>query len=316
MGRMRRPGISRHRAALVTKIICVSLFIGIVAVLALAFPVPPTSPLVSDNFANALDLTSLPPDYSVDISAATTEFTDPDPGCGTNSRLRTVWYKYMNPAMTPATIVVDTANSNYDTILSVYAGNPGAAVDCNDDATGLVTTSKLTRSVAGGATVYFMVSQADSNGAPQLKLTATVYGVPSNDTVGSYKDITGQSYTDTTIADYEATAAMPEPTTTCDTTPQKTVWYRYSPIATGTVTANTTGSKYDTVLNVYSGTNGPTTYLTCNDDANGAVTSQVSFNVTTNTKYWLMVSAYDGDVGTLTFHFDAPKRRSGQITSQ
>jgi hypothetical protein len=84
------------------------------------------------------------------------------------------------------------------------------------------------------------------------------------------------------------------------------------------VNANTTGSGYDTVIAVYTGTQNSLTPLanSCTDDANNVVTSQVSFTATTPNVYWMMVSAFAGDTGTLTFHLETPKRRGGQITSQ
>jgi hypothetical protein len=45
------------------------------------------------------------------------------------------------------------------------------------------------------------------------------------------------------------------------------------------------------------------------------MTSRLSIAASKDTRYWFMVSAYAGDVGTLTFNLDALNRR-GQITSQ
>ena len=319
---MHQPERSRRRAVFSkTGIVVILVVAGVVGGLLLAGPLLfQAQPLTGDNFSSPIVISgsSFSPAPLV-ITTATTEFADPDPGCGANSRLRTVWYQYTAPANAKVTIVVDTSGSNYDTILSVYTGGPGSSAGCNDDATGNITTSKLVQHIDSGqtpATIYFMVSQADANATPQLKLNATVYGIPTNDLVGTPKEVNSQLFTDTD-ADYEATAAG-EPMPMCgENPPAKTVWYRYTPSAAGTVTANTAGSTYDTVLNVYSGTNSPTTFVICNDDAaGGGVTSQVSFTATTGTNYWLMVSAYDGDIGTLTFHFEGAKRRGGQITSQ
>lgn len=292
--------------------------VGLVGVFVLAHPlrrVAPLAPASNDNFSNAKVIGSSPFSDAVDTTLATTDFADPSPPCGNASRLKTVWYQYT--AGSNATIVVDTIGSTYDTTLSAFTGAPGsfAAVDCNDDATGNTAVSKLALHVVAGTTYSFMVSQF---GLPDgmLSLHATVYPVPPNDNFQNATIASSLPFTDTG-ADYEATTEGSDPIPSCgDNNKLKTVWYRYTPNVTGTVTANTTGSSYDTILSVYTGSQGSLTEVACNDDATSVVPSQVSFTATAGTAYSLMVSAFAGDIGTLTFHIDGPKRRAGQITSQ
>jgi hypothetical protein len=70
------------------------------------------------------------------------------------------------------------------------------------------------------------------------------------------------------------------------------------------MTANTFGSDYDTILSVYEGPCDGLTVLPdgCNDDdPRDGAQSQVSFQARAGTTYSFMVSAYDGDGGTLVF---------------
>jgi hypothetical protein len=114
-------------------------------------PPPP-----NDNFANAINITTLSFNDVQDSSGATTETTDPVPpsscvqqftaaqgntGGHPNGVYNTIWYKF-TPAFS-ANLDVYTGsfanltpnNSNYDTVLSIWTGTQGGLtnVACNDD---------------------------------------------------------------------------------------------------------------------------------------------------------------------------------------
>ncbi|MBC8098427.1 MAG: CSLREA domain-containing protein [Armatimonadetes bacterium] len=93
-----------------------------------------------DSWAERTVITALSfRDVQTDISAATVEPTDPTLPCRTGAGgqgAHTVWYGYTTGVATEY-ITLTTRNSDYDTILSVYTGTPGAltlvAGGCNDD---------------------------------------------------------------------------------------------------------------------------------------------------------------------------------------
>jgi hypothetical protein len=131
-------------------------------------PPPP-----NDNFANATHITALSFGEAPDSSGATTEATDPIPPCAhqytsaqgntgghQNGVYNTIWYKFT--PLFSANLNVDAANSNYDTVLSIWTGSPGsfANVACNDDINpGIVFQSQLTNvPLTAGTTYYIMVS--------------------------------------------------------------------------------------------------------------------------------------------------------------
>jgi hypothetical protein len=68
------------------------------------------------------------------------------------------------------------------------------------------------------------------------------------------------------------------------------VWFTATAPTTGTVTADTLGSVYDTVLTVYERGK----FVACNDDASGLPgrVSQVTFNVVAGKKYYFQVAAF------------------------
>ena len=77
-----------------------------------------------------------------------------------------------------------------------------------------------------------------------------------------------------------------------------TVWYTLTLGSGGTVTADTFGSSYDTVLAAFSGQRGSLTLLASNDDANSSTReSQVTFGVQAGIVYYLEVAQYGSAAG-------------------
>src|SRR5262245_47347061 len=84
------------------------------------------------------------------------------------------------------------------------------------------------------------------------------------------------------------------------------VWYKYTPAASGFLSVDTFTSSYDTVLEVFTGPASPTfgtlTSIACNDDSGGTTQSALTFQATTGTNYYLVVRSYGGGAGgTLKF---------------
>jgi len=78
-----------------------------------------------------------------------------------------------------------------------------------------------------------------------------------------------------------------------------TVWYRYTPATSSSITAGTGGSSYDTVLAVYTGSSlGSLNLVACNDDSIG-VQSRVTFNASAGVTYRIQVGGYDSNTGDL-----------------
>ncbi|HUR67634.1 MAG TPA: S8 family serine peptidase [Candidatus Thermoplasmatota archaeon] len=87
-----------------------------------------------------------------------------------------------------------------------------------------------------------------------------------------------------------------------------TVWWMWTAGAGGTATIDTTGSGYDTVAAVYTGSavNGLTT-VGCNDDiVSGNTASKVTWTATAGTTYRIQVGGYNGATGSITLKLTAP----------
>lgn len=89
----------------------------------------------------------------------------------------------------------------------------------------------------------------------------------------------------------DATIAADDPVLCIVSRGDATVWYRLIAPSTGTLTVNTFGSAYDTVLAVFSGTRGALTLLACNDDYT-SFQSQVMLSVTAGETYYIEVAGF------------------------
>jgi hypothetical protein len=131
--------------------------------------------------------------------------------------------------------------------------------------------------------------------------TSTPTPIPNNDDFNTPLDIVSLPYThnmDTSAA----TKAGDDPVL-CAGEENASVWYRYVAPVTGQLTINTFGSKYDTVLSVFTGTRGALTQIACNDDDGGdGYQSQVTISIDAGQTYFIKIAAFSGAGGNLTLN--------------
>jgi hypothetical protein len=83
----------------------------------------------------------------------------------------------------------------------------------------------------------------------------------------------------------------------------KSVWWKWTAPASGTVAVNTIGSAFDTVLAVYTGaTLENLVALASDDEGGGDATSSLTFNTTSGTTYFIAVDGYFAASGSVTLH--------------
>lgn len=104
-----------------------------------------------------------------------------------------------------------------------------------------------------------------------------------------------------------AANAADDPSFTCVNIGQgsNSVWFQYRPSYSGLMTVTTSGSTYDTVLGVWTGSRGALVSRGCSDDINYPtdLTSQVAVSVTANITYYIEVAGYSGaSYGTLNLN--------------
>ena len=121
---------------------------------------------------------------------------------------------------------------------------------------------------------------------------------PDNDDFGDAVTINPGSLptTTATIDVTDATEAGSDPLfpVQCSNPPSqkhRTVWYRLTPASSGWLLVSTFGSGYDTVLGVWTGSEGSLNLVGCNDDS-GGVQSAVGVPVTQGTPYYIEVASF------------------------
>lgn len=209
--------------------------------------------------------------------------------------------------------------SNRSTLLHLFA--PGVNITSaglNGNTITMSGTSQATPHVAGafaiikGALPGFSVTQIlDALRNNGVAIAISGGSVPRIDMEDTLDAILGPPINNDLFADARMIAAVPS-TQTQDifgstksiTDPamcaggtgitQNTVWFKYTSTVNRLLQIDTAGSPYDTVLGVYTGTEGSLTQIVCNDDVGiGDTTSLVTFNAAANTTYYIVVAKYN-----------------------
>jgi hypothetical protein len=123
---------------------------------------------------------------------------------------------------------------------------------------------------------------------------------PANDHLADAQTLEGASVAVNGIT-FDATKETGEPAH-AGSAGGASVWYRWQAPASGTVTIDTFGSAFDTVLGVYTGSSiGALAEVAANDDqaAPDVLTSKATFPVSAGTTYRVAVDGFEGEVGSL-----------------
>jgi hypothetical protein len=127
--------------------------------------------------------------------------------------------------------------------------------------------------------------------------------IPLNDDFDNAFEIPSATYTTTQhyMAIRHATVASDDPEMLpYGPVKEYTVWYHFTPVATGGIQIDTLASDYDTVLAVWTGARGSLTQVVVNDDSGGGSQSEVQFLAEAGTTYYIEVAGYDQfEFGTL-----------------
>ena len=235
---------------------------GVASVTTLAIPPPPTIPVCSIT----------PPTVTV-ASGAFHLFV---PSC-TNSPTSSTWTResaVVNGQAVPAHVHNAAGPVSYVADTTVPAGTYTVSLVASN-ASGPSAKSFATLTVTGGST-----SPINNNFANLTRVTGSTVSV-SVVTTNATKEPGEPSH-----------AGKPD---------GASVWYAWIAPATGSVTIDTAGSDFDTLLAIYTGTTvGGLTAIASNDDkaGSGLNTSLVTFNAIAGTDYKIAIDGYEGRVGT------------------
>jgi len=228
-----------------------------------------------------------------------------EPAHSGNVARRSVWWTWTAPS--EGTVTIDTIGSDFDTVLGVYTGNAVnslSQIAANDDGGGN-SSSKVSFPIVSGTTYQIAVDGwLGTTGSIQLNLNfLSSSGQPENDAFINRSLISGNSAI-ISSNNTNATSEINEPLHD-GKSPQRTVWWTWTAPATGTVTINTLGSSFDTILAVYLGNSILNlSNLISNDDSAGSTTSAVSFSALAGTNYQIAIDGYGGASGNISLNFN------------
>jgi hypothetical protein len=256
----------------------------------------------NDNFANAAVLTGSSVTVTGNNTAATKE--PGEPNVMGNLGGKSVWYAWT--ATSNGTVQINTKGSDFDTMLGVYTGAAVSSLTTvaeNDDVSRRDNTSAVSFTATAGTT-YYIVVDGYNNGrgaaSGNIVLNLTAVQTPANDSFANATALTGAA---ATWAGTNAGAAREpgEPNITGNLG-GASVWLAWVAPTNGTVTINTQGSDFDTMLGVYTGAGvSSLTTVAENDDVSRRDhTSAVSFSATAGTTYYIAVDGYNNGYGAAT----------------
>ena len=252
----------------------------------------------------ATNITSLPLPYSNTLDTMEATRQTGEPMCDLIAN--TVWYRY-----TPTgnvTLNVNTTGSDFDTVLAVFKGPDSSPtfgaltlIGCNDDVSPPGIDSQVVFAATAGTTYYFQAGGvAGGSGSLTFNLSVSAVTPPANDNFFSAVTAAPLPYANSRST--AGAALEPAEQRPCGGQLGATVWYTHTPSASGTLTATTAGSGFDTVLAVYTGSSLATlTMLSCDDDGGPGKTSQLTLTPS-GTTYYFQVGGFDNATGSLTFN--------------
>jgi|GEM_PF-1374123 len=239
-------------------------------------------------------------------------------GTSSNSGTISVTTATAPPPAPVANAATSVTTSSFSANWSAATGATGYRLDVSNSNTfstfvsgyqDLDVGNTLNRSVDGlnPATTYFYrvrsynAGGTSSNSGTISVTTATV--PPANDNFSDAQVIAGNSG-NVLGTNVNATKQSGEPNH-AGNTGGKSVWYRWQAPNDGLVIFNTSGSTFDTLLAVYTGTSVSTlNSVASNDDCAGCnLTSSVSFFVTAGTTYQIAVDGKSGASGNVTLNW-------------
>jgi HYR domain len=252
-----------------------------------SFDVQALVPPANDEISGATAITSLPFNATQDSLTATQNAADPTPSCGAPNGY-TVWYSF-----TPSSDMTVQANTTggdfFPPIATAYSGPPGAT-PASPLTEAACSTSGLQMNLTAGTTYYFMLG---SYASPRPSFTFTLQAVvpPANDSITNATPVGVLPFTATQDS-LTATQDQHDPTPSCGTPNDFTVWYSYTPSTDGLIQVTTSGGNgFAPLATAYSGPAHATPTSPLNEvDCSTYLPLQIQ--ATAGTTYYFMLGSY------------------------
>lgn len=268
----------------------------------------------NDDFMNAETMSGNRGVAYFDLTDATAEATEPQ-NAGTDER--TLWFRYTPSATGFASFAIcDAAAYPIEGAnLSVFTGSTLATLSVASESSGGCPAGQTNASIVAMAvtagTTYSV--QLGSTAATVNLGGALVYdfntALPTNDDFGDAQEITG-GFPQTLDADTGLATMEPEEPDIGLYGPFNSLWYRWTPAASGAVSLDTCstvsedpGHPADSKLDVFTDSNDPADFpglmsvAAADNGCAGTSLSRVFLNVTAGTEYWISLSNYSDKFG-------------------
>ncbi len=146
---------------------------------------------------------------------------------------------------------------------------------------------------------YMYIARDVSNVGYSANYVVYAGARPANDSFADATVIAGSSYSMTEDTQ-KATTVVDDPSYVCTSSQgSHSVWWKFIPSTSGRLSLNTIGSNYDTVLALWTGSQGHLASVGCDDNSGGSSTSRLSLNLTGGTAYYIEVADRGSTGGTL-----------------
>ena len=251
---------------------------------ALAAPPP------NDDFDDAVPVTALPFTAAQDVTGATRAEDDPSPHRSTcDPLLGSVWYAYT--AAEAGWVAVNTAGSDYQTVVSVWQGSRGSLsiVTCR----GSISFHEPARArflAAAGETYYVAIAWGFSFPGANLALRMHAAPFPPNDDFDDATVVPRLPFVDELDAT-DATPAADDPLICGGPARIATVWYTFTPVTTTMLDATVGAAR---AVSAWTGTRGALNLVACSETPFGQRRPGIRFTANAGTTYYFMVDTYAG----------------------
>lgn len=275
--------------------ITLAVVVGIVALIMPGTAV--AAPPANDNFANANTISSLPFSEGVSVVEATSGESGEVNHCGVSN---TVWYAY-TPSSDEVLRISPSGSSFFGVVLNAYR-QTGSGLSGLSHLACATFNANLTLAAQAGTTYYIQAGGVTWYSPGTLQLAISVIQAPSNDDFAN-AEVVGTLPFSATKDTSAGTTESGEPNPSCNYTGQQpvgSIWYRYTPLSDGWVSASTFGSYPTTAFAAYTG------------DALGALSEmacrtqygRMTFAVQAGQTYSFFVGTLFGVKGNVAFQLD------------
>lgn len=265
----------------------------------------------NDDFENAAPLEEGLPAYGSGNDKLATKQSG-EPNHAGNPGGHSVWFKWTPEETESVSVATCTYRTPLDTLLAVYTGSEVGSlteVASNDDGQAgnhcRASDSEAEFTATGGTTYWIAVDGKEGTaGSFQLFLE----GPAPNDDFGKAQPLGGGLPVNWEFASNRFATKQVEEPDHAGNEGGASVWFKWTAPRSGTVSVDTCGSGFDTLLGVYTGARiEALTEVAGNDDAGGgcAPQSRATFAAVANATYRIAVDGKGGAQGPLELHVDS-----------